>query len=188
MVEYELTQIVQMVSQIATATGVIIAAIYYIMNLRNADREKRRQTILMKLPQINLDYYNFYLDLDWNLNFKTPEEFFQKYPRNLQVEPKIWYIMNIFNTLGILYQEGLMTLEEIAKLYSPLWIINFYQRFSFMFMRTRYDSEGKPLLPESFVPYEKLFLAMNDKYPETLRLKEYFRDENRNPHDLSLKQ
>ena len=50
MVEKELMDLIQIFSQIASATGVCFAAYYYITTLKNAEREKRKQTILQKLP------------------------------------------------------------------------------------------------------------------------------------------
>jgi hypothetical protein len=37
---------IQAAYYMVAATGVLVAAIYYIMNLRNAVRDRRRQTIL----------------------------------------------------------------------------------------------------------------------------------------------
>jgi len=45
MVEMELNQIIPLVSNVATALGVCIAATYYVMTLRNAEKEKRKQII-----------------------------------------------------------------------------------------------------------------------------------------------
>jgi len=40
------------------------------------------------------------------------------------------YIMNIYNTLGILYREKLMTIDEIVQLYTPLGIIGVWRGLS----------------------------------------------------------
>lgn len=176
----------QAVSYIMGSLGVFVAAVYYVYNMRNAERDRRKQIILQKLPPFNIDYYTTYLTLNWSLDFQTPEEFYEKYARNIEIEPKIWHIMNIYNTLGILYQEGLMSLDDIAKLYTPLWIMTFYEQFNFLFKRSRYDEQGEPLMPDAFVPFEQLYLALKNKHPSVESLIERFRAENRKHHE-SLK-
>lgn len=159
--------------------GVGAAAFYYIMMLRNADRERRKQMILQKLPTMSVEYYETYLNIDWNIYFETPEEFDKKYSSNLDIVPKIWHIINIYNTLGILYQEGLMGIDDVAKLYSPTWIILWYERFSFMFKRYRLDGKEGALYPELMVPFENLSLDLKQKYPGVERLIDLYKAERR---------
>jgi hypothetical protein len=164
MVEAELLSTLQSISYIAGATGVCIAAFYYIQILRNAEREKRRQMIMQKLPTFSREYYEDYLTIRYT-DFDTPEEYYSKYSRKPEVESKIWHLLNIYNVLGILYEEGLMSLEDIAKRYTPRWIIRAYERFEFMILGARSAFQGRDNYPELFLPLEHLYHATRERYP-----------------------
>jgi hypothetical protein len=48
---------IQAIYYMVAATGVLIAAGYYVMNIRNAARDRRKQMIMMKLPPMTREYY-----------------------------------------------------------------------------------------------------------------------------------
>lgn len=171
MVEYDLIHIIQMTSQIAAAVGVCIAAFYYIQILRNAEREKRRQMIMQKLPTFSREYYEDYITV-LNTDFDTPEEYNLKYGSKPEIGSKIWHLLNIYNVLGILYDEGLMSLDDIAKLYTPRWIIRSYERFEFLILNARSAFQGRDNYPELMLPLEHLYHAMRKKYTGILGWKE----------------
>jgi len=155
---------IQAAYDMVAATGVLAAAIYYIMNLRNAVRDRRRQTILQKLPAISREYYEWNLQIrhDW----KTLEqEWDEKYRVNPDLESKVWYLMNIYNTVGALYVEGLMSLEEVAQLYSPGWVIGWYEMFEFLIKRLRFNNRGEVVYPEYMASFERLYNDLKRKYP-----------------------
>jgi len=81
MVELEL---LQTASYLIAALSFAVTCTYYIMNLRNAEREKRRQTLLMRMPAMNKDWYESYwynyfkqqgnyTEEEWNKITNTPE-------------------------------------------------------------------------------------------------------------------
>jgi hypothetical protein len=110
---------IQAAYYMVAATGVLVAAGYYVMNIRNYARERRKQTILMKLPPMTKEYY------EWNIQIRldvvTSEIWEKKYQMNPENQSKMQYITNIYAVVGQLYEEGLMSLEEVAQAYSPGW-------------------------------------------------------------------
>ncbi|MBM3292177.1 hypothetical protein FJY84_05820 [Candidatus Bathyarchaeota archaeon] len=67
--------IIQIFSQIATATGVCFAAYYYITTLRNAEKTKRKERITQRLPNFSLEYYNTFVYTMYKMNdWNTLEE------------------------------------------------------------------------------------------------------------------
>ncbi len=153
----------QSASYIAGALGVCVAAFYYVMNLRNAERDRRKQNILQKLPPISREYW------EWNLqirnSFSGPEEYDKVYRLNPELESKVWYITNIYNVLGQLYAGGMMSLEEIAQAYAPGWIVSWYDMFEFYIRKIRFDRQGEAVYPEFMVPYERLCDDLKRRYP-----------------------
>jgi hypothetical protein len=166
---------IQATYYMVAATGVLIAAAYYVMNIRNAGRDRRKQMIMMKLPPMSREYY------EWNLkirnNWKGPEEFDEKYRLSPELESNVWYIMNIYGVLGQLYVEGLMSLEEAAQAYSPGWLISWWEMFEFYIKRIRYTSQGEAAYPEFMEGYERLYNDLKRKYPLTAQVQHTLHEE-----------
>jgi len=178
--------LLQSVSYIAGALGVCVAAFYYVMMLRNAEKEKRKQLILQKLPAFNRDYYENHFYIFWNSNWTTPEEFQEKYGRNMEIQTRLWYILNTYNILGILYQEGLMSLDDIAKLYAPRWVCRMYEMSESFIKRNRLNYvNGRVAQPELMKPLEHLYLALKARYPDIESLEEFGEFERRSRIDAS---
>ncbi len=166
---------IQAVYYMVAATGVMVAAVYYVMNIRNAARERRKQMIMMKLPPMTREYF------EWNHqvrnSWKGPEEFDKVYRLDPVLESKVWYIMNIYSVLGQLYVEDMMSLEEIAQAYSPGWMIGWWEMFEFYIKRIRYTSEGEAAYPEYLEGYERLVNDLKRKYPRMMQVQMTFRGE-----------
>ena len=166
---------IQAAYYMVAATGVLVAAAYYVMNLRNAVRERRKQMIMMKLPPMNREYY------EWNLqvrnSWKGPEKFDEIYRLDPVLESKVWHIMNIYSVLGQLYVEGMMSLEEVAQASSPGWLISWWEMFEFYIKRIRFTSEGEAAYPEFLTGYERLYNDLKRRYPKMMQVQRTFREE-----------
>jgi hypothetical protein len=173
--------LLQSVSYIAGALGVCVAASYYVMTLRNIEREKRKQLILQKLPSFSREHYENHFYIFWNSNWTTSEEYQKKYGRNMEIQTRLWQILNTYNILGILYQEGLMSLDDIAKLYAPRWILRMYEMSEYVIKANRLNYiTGKVAQPELMKPLEDLYLALRTRFPDIETLEEFSEFEKRN--------
>jgi len=141
-----------------------VAAAYYVMTLKNAEREKRRQTILMRLPATNKEYFDSYYQIRYLLDWKTRQEFREKHGTDPEIVSKIAFVANVYNTLGILYMEKLMSIEDIGKLYSPTGIIAMFERFEWMIPVNRRNSYGEDSDPGFWVPFETLYRELKRRY------------------------
>ncbi len=56
-----------------------MAAFYYVMMLRNAEKERRRQTILQKLPAMSKEYYDCFHKLQSMRDWSNRREFMEKH-------------------------------------------------------------------------------------------------------------
>jgi hypothetical protein len=158
--------LLQSVSYIAGALGVCVAASYYVFNLRNLDRERRRQIIMAKLPPITREYYQWNLEIrnSWN----GSKDWDEKYRLNPELESKAWYIMSIYNVVGQLYVEGFMSLEEISKTYSAAFLVGWWEMFEFYVKRIRFNSEGEDVNPDYLADFERLCLDLINRYPKVM--------------------
>jgi hypothetical protein len=178
--------LLQSVSYIAGALGVCVAASYYVMTLRNAEREKRKQLILQKLPAFNREFYENHFYIFWNSHWTTPEEYQKKYGRDMEIQTRLWYILNTYNVLGILFQENLMSLDDIDKLYAPRWIIRMYEVAESFIKTNRLNYvNGKVAQPELMKPLEGLYLSLKARYPDVESFEEFCEFERRNRIDSS---
>ena len=155
MVEAELLSTLQSISYIAGATGVCIAAIYYIQILRNAERDKRRQTLLMRMPTMNRDWHDSYWYNYFTLQGDYTEQEWKKIYISPEYQSKATYILSYYNMVGLLYTEGLMTIEDIVKVYSPTSIIYMFEKYLRSIPNNRFNSEGGDSDPGYNVPLER---------------------------------
>ncbi len=158
--------VLQSLSYMAGAIGVCIAAIYYVFTLRNTTNERRRQTLMMRMPALDKEYYNNYFAVLNMRDCETPEEFFEKHESLSEDLAKIVYVMNVYNTIGQLYMDGLIGIEEVSKIAQPYPIIMLFERFWWLIVGNRKNYLGEDMIPEYFVPLEFLYREMKRRYPK----------------------
>lgn len=122
MVELELLQTVQMVSQIAGALGVCIAAIYYVMNLKNAQKnmleaeKNRKSTFSMNQLQFagTVEWSKLWLEV-LSFQFNSFEDFKKKYDTSTSLEnfAKRSAVLSRYEYLGQQFKMGLINIDDI---------------------------------------------------------------------------
>ena len=159
--------LLQSVSYIAGALGVCVAATYYIVNLRNADKTRRREIIFRKLPTQDSYYYDALYTSAMMTDFKTPEEFIKKYSYlvNKDAFSKLMYILNNYNLVGLLLMEKLADADELFMIYPPNMFMTLYERFRFFIHINRVNEAGEVVVPDFFKPLEFLFEEAKRRYP-----------------------
>ncbi len=121
----------QAVSYIMGSLGVFVAAVYYVYNMRNADRLRRRDWVFQKLNIGLLEHYKIYLDVTMMTDWDTLEDFTRKYNKwsNPEALAKLLYLISHYNSLGILLKDGIIEGDELYKLYAPSSIVSIYEKF-----------------------------------------------------------
>ena len=143
---------IQAAYYMVAATGVLVAAIYYVMTLRATQRNMKTTIEMQKLQfftsiyqQIfNEDGYKRYGEL-MNMEWKDYDDFEKKYGSdyNLENYAKRNTTWNSFNTLGILLRDGIVDIDTLYKMstegLSLMWI-----KFESVIMeqRRRYNGEN----------------------------------------------
>jgi hypothetical protein len=148
--------------------GVGVAAIYYVMMLRHTEKLRRRDLVFQRL-QMPLQFYQVYGELLYARDITSFETQRTKWGGKPEEMGKLWYVLNHFNSLGILMEEGLATPQQIFKQYLPISIILVYERFRGEMINSRYRHEPKLEVhnPDAYKGYELLYKEAKRLYPRT---------------------
>jgi hypothetical protein len=144
---------IQAAYYMVAATGVLVAAVFYILNLRvqqanmKANLETRQAQFLLQLSQIgflNPDSDKRYIDM-MNWEWSDYNDFEKKYgtqnnPEAAADRLAMWYS---WDTLGLYYREGLLNKSHVYKQYGT-YIIWAWQKFGDVIKRWRevYNLQG----------------------------------------------
>ena len=107
--------LIQPASQVAAAIGVCIAAIYYVVNLREMNKNRRiTLTTTMMHPFMTVEglrQFNNLISMDW----KDLDDFSKKYDGrvNAQNYAERYSMWNLCENLGLLYREGMIDLKTL---------------------------------------------------------------------------
>ncbi|MBM3291569.1 hypothetical protein FJY84_02710 [Candidatus Bathyarchaeota archaeon] len=126
----ELSEITTAYYMIA-ATGVLVAAVYYIMNLRNTEKSRKRDWIFQQLNINRREHYKIFLDVTMMTDWDTLEDFTRKYNKwsNPEAIANLLYLISHYNSLGILLKDGIIEVDELYNLYAPSSIVSIYENF-----------------------------------------------------------
>jgi hypothetical protein len=168
MVEYDMYQIIQMVSWLATAAGVCFAAYYYVMTLRNTERIRKRDQVFQRL-QTDPQWFDTIFDIMYNYSdFKNVEEFRSKHSRFVDpgAHTKIYYVLNQYNSLGILLKEGLIDADLLFQLHTPWTFASIYKKYELPCILTQGISpDGVIYDPLSYYGIKYLYAEVKKRYP-----------------------
>jgi hypothetical protein len=108
----------QTVSIVFAGVSIGIAAIYYAMTLRNANRAREAQMLMA----ISSNFYGWQFSKSWsefhfNIQFESPDEFWDKYgPRdNIEDFNKTVTVMQFFESMGLLVKKNLIDIEDLYE-------------------------------------------------------------------------
>jgi hypothetical protein len=160
--------LLQSVSYIAGALGVCVAAVYYVMIVRNMENARKKDIVFQRL-QMPLQFYQIYGELLYARDITSFETLRTKWGGKPEEMGKLWYVLNHFNSLGILIEEGLATPQQIFKQYLPISIILLYERFKGEMINSRYRHEPQLEVhnPDAYRGYELLYNEAKRLYPRT---------------------
>ena len=79
----------------------------------------------------------------------------------------IYYVLNHFNALGILYKDGIADAEQIFQLYNSYSLIGFYEKYKHIILVSRMTTSGELHNPDMYKPYELLYLEARRRFPKS---------------------
>ena len=155
-------------SIVFTGVSISLAAFYYISTLRNTEKSRKRELILQRHQSYNLDYTRTFWELASWTDWKTVEEFKEKYgmPSNPEAKAKFTYIMRILSTAGTLLKENMANADLIFELYPATGVIGLWEQFEMVIM----DIREKRNSPSHLSGFEFLYREAKKRHPDILPL------------------
>lgn len=163
---------IQAAYYMVAATGVLIAVVFYIMNLRVQQEnmkhtlETRKADILQRHAQMHTspDFMRAWVDVTFLQNYKTYEEWQQKYGPtvNPQAYANNAVVIQYYEILGGLLKEGLVSIELIERIWHPIHLICVWERVEPLILgwRKRYKAESM------YSNLEFLYNRLYERHPE----------------------
>jgi hypothetical protein len=158
--------LLQSVSYIAGALGVLVAAIYYIVTLRNSETARAREVVYNRSQMHRLEFYNALNVVFTMTGFSTYDEFNKKYGRstNPSAYANFLFVGWVYNNAGVLLREKLADSKQILLVYNPTTIVAFWDRFGVVARGVREHSN----YPDYWKPLESLYEEVKRVYPDLI--------------------
>lgn len=107
----------QTISVLVTATSVTVAAIYYIISLRNANKLRETQ-VFLQVSSYMANFTKYYTKFNWAYKFDSFEDYWQKY--GPETNPDEWEkqfeLYGFYESLGILVKKKLLNADLVDEL------------------------------------------------------------------------
>ena len=154
----------QMVLSILQTAGILVGIYYYVMTLRNAQKNRMIEMVFQRVQTRNPEYFKNIYDANPSLlEWDTVEEFHRKY--NWRTTPNLiakrGHIFAKLNAWGYLLREGLVDLEFLARHHNPSFIKYWWEENEPIFI----DQRRRTNNPEAEKDFEFLYDEVKKKYP-----------------------
>jgi len=152
----------QTIGILITGVSLSIAAIYYSLTLRNADRTRRAQLFMQIFSQWNSEEFSRMRLEIRKMTFEGREEFLEKY--DLEVNPDSWIarhsLARFYSGLGMLVHDGEVELSRVEDMMGDI-IVMFWETLRISFLPSR---EGLDI-PELYLFLEYLYHLLKRNGP-----------------------
>jgi hypothetical protein len=168
---------IQAAYYMVAATGVLVAAAYYVMNIKTNQKNQelmlKSQALTNEIRQADLiqKYTGFIVSKEmmsaWTelviyQNFSTFDEWMEKYGRkDKDAYNRLLIVMGFLNGYGVLYEKGLMDIETIEKTIQPVTFIWVWYKVESIVRVWRAVYKD----PDFYSPLEVISKAVIDRNP-----------------------
>ena len=154
----------QTIFQFLQTAGILIGISYYIMTLRNAQKNRMTNLVFQSMQTRTSEYFKDVYDTVESLfGWKTAEEFNKIY--NWRETPEIIVKRNLIQdklgAWGLLLRERLIDVDFIGRVFPPSYIIAWWELNEPIYQDTRRRTNN----PEYLKDLELLYQAIKKKYP-----------------------
>ena len=152
----------QTIGILITGVSLSIAAIYYALTLRNADRTRRAQLFMQIYSQWNSEEFaRMRLEIR-KMNYEGYKDAIEKY--GLEVNPDSWIarhsLARFYSGLGMLVHDGEIELSRVEDMMGDI-IVRFWETLRTIFLRSRETLN----IPELYLFLEYLYHLLKRNGP-----------------------
>jgi len=157
----------QTISVVITATSVVVALSYYILNIRNINQTRQAQLFMQIHSQWNdREFVEQFMDLLNLWEWRDPDDFWNRYGQrtNLEAYISLTSILWYFEGVGVLLKNRLVNINLIDALYSDRYV-RFWEKFEPILQDLREDFDNPnyyqngEYLHDELKKHQKLALA-----------------------------
>lgn len=117
-----------------------------------------------------IQWWDIYIDVMYKYaDFNSVEDFRKKYgySSNPEAMKEIYYVLNHYNSLGILLKDGLIDADLLFQLYVPWGFMTIYERFEYAFIRVQgMFPDGVVYDPKSYYGIKYLYAEARKRFPK----------------------
>ena len=154
----------EVIALILTGLSITVSIVYYANILRDTSKARQREIIFQRGQVYNLEYSKAFAKTLNMRDWKTPEEFQNKYGvyNNPEEFAYYMYITRVYNIGGLLLKENMVDADLVFKLYPPFSVINVWETFEPLMLNLRERTN----YPDAYKPFEYLYTQAKKKYPQ----------------------
>ena len=155
------------IRDLVAIAGVLIALVYYIINIRN-QRETRQAQLFMSIYDKleHPDMTERVQEVLFKYSFQTPEEFNEKYgmENNPEAYYKVMHLNDLLEGIGVFVREGLVDVRLVALLDSGL-ITNYWRKYESVWRDWRIRNDWPRAAAEVEYLYNRI-MEYGKQHPE----------------------
>jgi hypothetical protein len=153
----------EVIALVLTGLSITASIVYYANVIQNSIKARHRELIFQRGQVYNLEYSKAFGKVYNMRDWKTPEEFNEKY--GMYTNPDEWayymYITRAYNIGGLLLQENMVDADLVFKLYPPFSVINLWETFGPLMVNLRERTN----YPDAYKSFEYLYEEAKKRYP-----------------------
>ena len=116
---------VQTVTTVFGGLGIGVAAIYYILTIRNSEKIRRKDFLFQAQLARTPEYYKMFLLVGKMHDYETNEEWDSKYNEDQKFQ---WsYLAQHFNVIGLMFVEGIVSADTLFRMYPTYAVIMLWE-------------------------------------------------------------
>jgi len=126
LIDTEIFQTLQSLSYIAAAISVVMAAIYNVINIRNAAQTRQAQLFMQLYDRFHDErFWTQYAEIIFNTDWKDQEDFWEKYgPKNVDAFADWMSFGTYFTGIGVLLKRDMISVGLVNDLIGDyvIWV------------------------------------------------------------------
>jgi hypothetical protein len=105
------------ISAVVAAAGVLIGVVYYILDMRNQNRQRQTDMVMRLYATFGSAEFQRAYQKVRSLEFKDYSDYMKKYGQDLQVREEMYTVTIFFEGIGLLAKKRLIEMELVDCLF-----------------------------------------------------------------------